>query len=133
VGGILRDIFTMGARPIALPQCPPFWPPRRPPQRLADRAWLAGHRPLRKLRWRTHVAEEVAFDSKLQRQPLVNAMALGLMETEEIVCSGGGPEVGIRWLVGQHHRPRMAWAGQLCLAELSAALSDDRPGSWQVG
>ena len=34
VGGIIRDIFTMGARPIALDGPAALWPPRRRPQPL---------------------------------------------------------------------------------------------------
>ena len=34
------------------------------------------------------VGGEVVFDKSYSGNPLVNAMALGLMETENIVCSG---------------------------------------------
>ena len=60
------------------------------------------------------VAGEVAFDPSYSGNPLVNAMALGLMETETIVRSGClrcGKPCGLR---GQHHRPRRHGRCQLC-------------------
>ena len=49
VGGILRDVFTMGARPIALMDPLRFGPLVRRPQPLDRRRCRVGHRRLRQL------------------------------------------------------------------------------------
>jgi phosphoribosylformylglycinamidine synthase len=60
------------------------------------------------------VGGEVAFDPSYSGNPLVNAMALGLMETEDIVKSGChwcGQSRGVR---GEHHRARWHGRCQFC-------------------
>ena len=54
VGGILRDIFTMGARPIALMDPLFFGPPDDARQRWLVEGVVAGHLRLRQLRRRAH-------------------------------------------------------------------------------
>ena len=129
VGGILRDIFMMG--PSDRPAQRPALRPGGPDQCRADRRGCGRDRPLRQLRRVPTVGGEVAFDPSYSGNPLVNAMALGLMETDEIVKSGA-IGVGNRGLHGQHHRSR--WHGwcQLRQCRLSADSLDDRPAV-QVG
>ncbi len=50
VGGILRDVFTMGARPIALLNSLRFGSPDHPKTRHLVSGVVAGHRRLRQLR-----------------------------------------------------------------------------------
>ena len=54
VGGILRDVFTMGARPIALLNSLRFGDPSHPKTRVAARGRGGGHRRLRQLHRRAH-------------------------------------------------------------------------------
>ena len=54
VGGIIRDIFTMGARPIALMDSAALRPARRPPQPLDHRGRGQRHLRLRQLGRRAH-------------------------------------------------------------------------------
>jgi phosphoribosylformylglycinamidine synthase len=74
----------------------------------------------------------VAFDPSYSGNPLVNAMALGLMETEEIVCSGaegvGYPVVYVGSTTGRDGMGGASFAS----AELTEASLDDRPAV-QVG
>jgi phosphoribosylformylglycinamidine synthase len=78
------------------------------------------------------VGGEVAFDPSYSGNPLVNAMALGLMETEEIVCSGaegiGYPVLYVGSTTGRDGMGGASFAS----AELTAASLDDRPAV-QVG
>ena len=78
------------------------------------------------------VGGEVAFDSSYSGNPLVNAMALGLMETDEIVCSGaqgvGYPVVYVGSTTGRDGMGGASFAS----AELTKASLDDRPAV-QVG
>ena len=52
VGGIVRDILAMGARPIALLNSPPLRPPGRPRQPPAAARRGGRHRLVRQLHWR---------------------------------------------------------------------------------
>ena len=78
------------------------------------------------------VAGEVAFDPSYSGNPLVNAMALGLMETETIVRSGasgvGNPVVYVGSTTGRDGMGGASFAS----AELSEDSLDDRPAV-QVG
>ena len=78
------------------------------------------------------VGGEVAFDPSYAGNPLVNAMALGLMETEQIVCSGaegvGYPVVYVGSTTGRDGMGGASFAS----AELTEASLDDRPAV-QVG
>ena len=78
------------------------------------------------------VGGEVAFDPSYQGNPLVNAMALGLMETDDIVRSGaagvGNPVVYVGSTTGRDGMGGASFAS----AELSADSLDDRPAV-QVG
>lgn len=84
VGGILRDIFTMGARPVAILDSLRFGPPtNREARRLMDGvvsgiAWYGNAVGV------PTVGGEVQFDPCYNKNPLVNVMAVGLVEHEYI-------------------------------------------------
>src|SRR5256714_6008476 len=88
VGGILRDIFTMGARPIASMNSLRFGCLGHPQQGRRNRSLLAGV-----VAGIAHygnafgvatVGGEVAFDDAYALNPLVNAFALGLVRHDQI-------------------------------------------------
>ncbi|CAK6687726.1 phosphoribosylformylglycinamidine synthase subunit PurL [Synechococcus sp. BA-124 BA4] len=132
VGGILRDIFTMGARPIALLNALRFGPLEDERNVGLMEGVVAGIAHYGNCVGVPTVGGEVAFDPSYSGNPLVNAMALGLMETEEIVCSGavgvGHPVVYVGSTTGRDGMGGASFAS----AELSAASLDDRPAV-QVG
>ena len=103
VGGILRDIFTMGARPIALLNALRFGPLEEPATRGLVEGVVAGISHYGNCVGVPTVGGEVAFDASYSGNPLVNAMALGLMETDDIVKSGasgvGNPVVFVLSLI----------------------------------
>ena len=132
VGGILRDIFTMGARPIALLNALRFGPLEDPRNVGLMEGVVAGIAHYGNCVGVPTVGGEVAFDASYSGNPLVNAMALGLLETEEIVCSGargvGYPVVYVGSTTGRDGMGGASFAS----AELSEASLDDRPAV-QVG
>lgn len=132
VGGILRDIFTMGARPIALLNALRFGPLDDPRNVGLMEGVVAGIAHYGNCVGVPTVAGEVAFDASYSGNPLVNAMALGLMETDDIVRSGaagvGNPVVYVGSTTGRDGMGGASFAS----AELSEASLDDRPAV-QVG
>ena len=85
VGGILRDIFTMGARPIAILNSLRFGPPDDRKNAPAPRRRGGGHRRLRqRLRLSRRSAAKCVFEPCYDGNPLVNAFCLGLVKTDEI-------------------------------------------------
>src|SRR5437762_879267 len=88
VGGILRDVFTMGARPIAAMNSLRFGSLDHPQHGQRNRSLLAGV-----VAGIAHygnafgvatVGGEVAFDDAYALNPLVNAFALGLVKRDQI-------------------------------------------------
>ena len=88
VGGILRDIFTMGARPIAALNSLRFGSLDDPKNGRRNRSLLAGV-----VAGIAHygnafgvptVGGEVAFDDAYALNPLINAFALGLVRKDQI-------------------------------------------------
>ncbi len=132
VGGILRDIFTMGARPIALLNALRFGPLEEERNVGLMEGVVAGIAHYGNCVGVPTVGGEVAFDASYSGNPLVNAMALGLMETEEIVCAGargvGYPVVYVGSTTGRDGMGGASFAS----AELTEASLDDRPAV-QVG
>ena len=132
VGGILRDIFTMGARPIALLNALRFGPLDDAANVGLMQGVVAGIAHYGNCVGVPTVGGEVAFDPSYSGNPLVNAMALGLMETDDIVKSGasgvGNPVVYVGSTTGRDGMGGASFAS----AELSSASLDDRPAV-QVG
>ena len=132
VGGILRDIFTMGARPIALLNALRFGPLEDDRNISLLEGVVAGIAHYGNCVGVPTVGGEVCFDKSYSGNPLVNAMALGLMETKEIVCSGadgiGYPVIYVGSTTGRDGMGGASFAS----AELSSASLDDRPAV-QVG
>ncbi len=132
VGGILRDIFTMGARPIALLNALRFGPLDDENNISLLEGVVAGIAHYGNCVGVPTVGGEVGFDSSYSGNPLVNAMALGLMETKEIVCSGAsGIDFPVLYVGNTTGRDGMGGAS-FASSELSKTSIDDRPAV-QVG
>jgi phosphoribosylformylglycinamidine synthase subunit PurL len=132
VGGILRDIFTMGARPIAVLNSLRFGSLEDAKTRRLFSGVVSGISHYGNCVGVPTVGGEVYFDRAYSGNPLVNAMALGLMETTEIVKSGakgiGNPVLYVGSTTGRDGMGGASFAS----AELSAESIDDRPAV-QVG
>lgn len=132
VGGILRDIFTMGARPIAILNSLRFGNLDHPRTRHIFSGVVEGISHYGNSVGVPTVGGEVYFDAAYAGNPLVNAMALGLMETSEIVKAGasgiGNPVLYVGSTTGRDGMGGASFAS----AELNEDSADDRPAV-QVG
>jgi len=84
VGGILRDVFTMGARPIACLDSLRFGRPEHPKTRHLVEGVVAGIAGYGNAFGVPTVGGEVYFDDSYDGNILVNAMAVGLARTDRI-------------------------------------------------
>ena len=84
VGGILRDVFTMGARPVALMDSLRFGAPSHPRTPSLLRGVVAGIAGYGNAIGVPTVAGEVQFDPAYNGNILVNAFALGLARASKI-------------------------------------------------
>ena len=84
-GGILRDIFTMGARPIALLDPLRFGPLDEPRTRWIFEGVVSGISGYGNSVGVPTVGGEVVFDECYADNPLVNVMCLGVMPVERLV------------------------------------------------
>src|ERR671927_204441 len=85
VGGIIRDIFTMGARPIALLDSLRFGSLDSPRARYLFAGVVKGIGDYGNCVGVPTVAGEVVFDEAYEGNPLVNAMCVGLMKENELI------------------------------------------------
>jgi phosphoribosylformylglycinamidine synthase len=85
VGGILRDIFTMGARPIAVMDPLRFGPLDDARSRWIAEGVVAGISGYGNAVGVPTVGGEVAFDATYEGNPLVNVLCLGLLPVDRLV------------------------------------------------
>jgi len=90
VGGILRDIFTMGARPIASLNSLRFGSPENSRVRYLVDGVVRGIGDYGNCFGVPTVAGEVFFDDSYTGNPLVNAMAVGIVKTNQIASAVAG-------------------------------------------
>ncbi len=98
VGGILRDIFTMGARPIACLNSLRFGPLSKPRNRYLLDHVVKGIAHYGNCMGIPTVGGEVYFDEGYSENPLVNAMAIGIVKHNGIksaISKGNGNTVMI--------------------------------------
>src|SRR5262245_19719216 len=149
VGGIIRDIFTMGARPVCAINSLRFGPitedsnesdsadPGRPPQTARNRRLFAGV-----VSGIAHygncfgiptLAGEVYFDKSYEGNPLVNAFCLGVLRHEQIVRGAakgvGNPVFYVGPATGRDGLAGAAFASQ----DLTEESADQQRGEVQVG
>lgn len=85
VGGILRDIFTMGARPIALMDPLRFGPLDDPRSRWIAEGVVSGVSGYGNSVGVPTIGGETVFDETYRGNPLVNVLCLGVLPTERLV------------------------------------------------
>jgi len=93
VGGILRDIFTMGARPVALMDPLRFGPSYDPRSRWIAAGVVAGISGYGNSVGVPTVGGEIVFDDCYAENPLVNVLCCGLLPTDRLVL-GAATGVG---------------------------------------
>lgn len=93
IGGILRDIISMGAMPIALLDSLRFGPLEDEKSRYLFEHVVKGISDYGNRVGVPTVAGEIEFDESFRTNPLVNVMCVGLVEKDKIV-RGQAPYVG---------------------------------------
>jgi len=94
VGGIMRDVFTMGARPVALLNALRFGDPRHPKTRRLVEGVVAGIGGYGNCVGVPTVAGETNFHPGYNGNILVNAMCVGLADADKIFYSAA-PAAGL--------------------------------------
>jgi phosphoribosylformylglycinamidine synthase len=132
VGGILRDIFAMGARPFAVLDSLRFGPLDEPRNRYLLEGVVEGIAHYGNAIGVPTVGGEIRFHPCYSQNPLVNVMALGLLRVEDLQ-SGTVGAVGNRLIYVGSKTGRDGLGGAVfASADLSDASDADRPAV-QVG
>src|SRR5271169_1574979 len=132
VGGILRDVFTMGARPIACLNALSFGDPKHPKTRALVSGVVAGIGGYGNSFGVPTVGGEVRFHRRYDGNCLVNAMAVGIAEKDKIFYSAAsGVGMPIVYLGSKTGRDGIHGAS-MASAEFGADAEEKRP-TVQVG
>jgi phosphoribosylformylglycinamidine synthase subunit PurL len=132
VGGILRDVFTMGARPIACLNALSFGDPKNPKTRALVGGVVAGIGGYGNSFGVPTVGGEVRFHRRYDGNCLVNAMAVGLAEVDKIFyAKATGVGMPIVYLGSKTGRDGIHGA-TMASAEFGADAEEKRP-TVQVG
>ena len=141
VGGILRDIFAMGARPIAILDSLRFGPPQadaQTPPDVAARnrhlfhgvvAGIAGYGNCLGI---PTVGGEVSFSPSYSGNPLVNAMCVGVARTDALVKARADGPGNLLMLVGADTGRDGIHGATFASVELDETSEERRPAV-QVG
>src|SRR6059036_3754288 len=132
VGGIIRDIFTMGARPIALLNSLRFGPLDAPGTRRLLEGVVAGIAGYGNSIGIPTVGGEIAFEPAYAGNPLVNVFCLGIARRSDIVkgvASGAGNSV---YYVGAKTGRDGIHGATMASAEFDERSAEKRPAV-QVG
>ncbi|MHA1527979.1 MAG: phosphoribosylformylglycinamidine synthase subunit PurL [Alphaproteobacteria bacterium] len=132
VGGILRDVFTMGARPIAAMNSLSFGDPAHPKTRSLVAGVVAGVGGYGNCFGVPTVGGEVRFHAAYNGNCLVNAFAAGLADTDKIFYSAAsGIGMPVVYLGAKTGRDGVGGA-TMASAEFSDDAHEKRP-TVQVG
>ena len=127
VGGILRDVFTMGARPIALLNSLRFGPLTSSRVRWLFAGVVKGIGDYGNCVGVPTVGGEVVFDPSYEGNPLVNAMCVGLMREDELITAAasgvGNPIMAVGARTGRDGIHGASFASE----DLSASSEAKRP------
>jgi phosphoribosylformylglycinamidine synthase II len=127
VGGILRDVFTMGARPIALLNSLRFGPLTSARVRYLFAGVVKGIGDYGNCVGVPTVGGEVVFDPSYEGNPLVNAMCVGVLHQDELiraVAEGvGNPIIAVGARTGRDGIHGASFASE----DLSEATEAKRP------
>ena len=133
VGGILRDIFTMGARPIANMNSLRFGSLESPNVRRLFRGVVAGIAHYGNCIGLPTVAGEVYFDPSYDGNPLVNAFSLGVLRHSQVARGAakgvGNPVFYVGPATGRDGLAGAAFASQ----DLTEESAEQQRGAVQVG
>ena len=133
VGGIMRDVFTMGARPIALLNSLRFGDPADPKTRFLLNGVVEGIAGYGNCTGVPTVGGEVYFDACYNGNILVNAFCLGLVKTDRVFrARAGGVGNAVIYVGSKTGRDGIHGASLLASAEFDDSTEEKRP-TVQVG
>ena len=133
VGGILRDVFSMGARPIALMDPLRFGPLDDPRSRWIAEGVVSGVSGYGNSVGVPTVGGETVFDPTYQDNPLVNVFCLGVLPHDRLVLARASGVGNLTVLFGSATgRDGIGGASVLASAGFGEGEDDKRP-SVQVG
>ena len=132
VGGIVRDIFAMGARPIAILDSLRFGPLTDARSRRLFTGVVAGIGGYGNCLGIPNVGGEVVFGEGYQGNPLVNAMCVGIARKGELVSATAKGAGSVLLLVGADTGRDGLHGATFASAELTER-SDERRPAVQVG
>ena len=133
VGGIVRDILSMGARPVAVMDSLRFGPADAPDSRRVVPGVVAGVSGYGNCLGLPNLGGEVVFDPSYAGNPLVNALCVGVLRREDLKLARA-PGPGNKVVLFGARTGRDGIGGVSVLA--SATFGDDAPvrrPSVQVG
>jgi phosphoribosylformylglycinamidine synthase subunit PurL len=133
VGGILRDVFAIGARPIAVLDSLRFGELSSERSRYLFEGAVAGIGHYGNSIGVPTVGGEVYFEAPYEHNCLVNAMCVGLARTEDMIRSAAAGPGNLLVIMGASTgRDGIGGASVLASAELEAGDDSKRP-SVQIG
>jgi len=132
VGGILRDIFTMGARPIASLDSLRFGSPENPRVRYLVDGVVRGIGDYGNSFGVPTVAGETYFDDAYTGNPLINAMAVGIVKSDGLVSGTISGEGNPVMIVGSKTGRDGIHGATFASEELTEKSQEKRP-SVQIG
>ena len=100
IGGIVRDILAMGARPMALMNSLRFGPPTADRQRYLLNGVVSGISGYGNCIGVPNVGGEIVFDDSYAGNPLVNAMCVGIIKDAKIMSASADAPGDLVILVG---------------------------------
>lgn len=132
VGGILRDIFTMGARPIACLDSLRFGDPTNARVRYLVDGVVRGIGDYGNCFGVPTVGGEIVFEDAYTGNPLVNAMAIGIVKTDRIARASASVAEAPVYVVGSKTGRDGIHGATFASEELSEESEARRP-SVQIG
>jgi phosphoribosylformylglycinamidine synthase II len=132
VGGILRDVFTMGARPVALLNSLRFGPLNRPRNRYLFAGAVRGVGDYGNCVGVPTLGGEVNFAPGYTGNPLVNAMCVGLLRERDLIRAAAEGVGNVLLCVGARTGRDGIHGASFASEELSEASESRRP-QVQVG
>jgi len=133
VGGIIRDIFTMGARPVCVMDSLRFGELTNPEVKRLFNGVVAGIAHYGNCFGIPTIAGEVYFDKAYEGNPLVNVFCLGVLKHSQIArgraCGIGNPVFYVGPATGRDGLAGAAFASQ----DLTDESAEQQRGAVQVG
>ena len=132
VGGVIRDILAMGARPIALLNSLRFGPIEEPHNRFLFNGVIQGISSYGNCVGIPDVGGEISFSSSYNGNPLVNAMCVGILKEGELVRAAATTPNNVLMLVGARTGRDGIHGASMASASFEADSESKRP-TVQVG